>query len=237
MRASSFHRLQLANPDPRTAWWYNQRMKDNVDHLPASKQNDVAHIVAVLRDEFEQVTGFAKGKNKHSRILKIILFGSHATGSWVKDPAHGYVSDYDILVILNRDELVEEYKIWGTAEDRIALRVRPPLSLLVHNLDEVNQALIQGHYFFSDIRRDGIVLFEFDNRELAEAGTLTAAESRAIATKHFAQWFDSAAEFFDTFQDDLTKQRFKKAAFELHQATERFYCCLLLVLHFLRTSD
>ncbi|ETW97366.1 MAG: hypothetical protein ETSY2_44760 [Candidatus Entotheonella gemina] len=36
--------------------------------------------------------------------------------------------------------------------------------------------------------------------------------------------------FFDTFQDDLKKQRYKKAAFELHQATERFYSCLLLVL-------
>ena len=129
-------------------------MRESLDHLPASKQNDLAHIVAVLRDEFEQVTGFAKGKKKHSRILKIILFGSHATGEWVKDPAHGYVSDYDVLVLLNRRELVEDYKIWTTAESRIALRVRPPLNLLVHTLDEVNQALIQGQYFFSDIKRD-----------------------------------------------------------------------------------
>ena len=205
-------------------------MKDSLDHLPASKQNDLAHIVAVLRDEFEQVTGFAKRKKKHSRIVKIILFGSHATGDWVKDPAHGYVSDYDILVLLNRSELVEDYKLWTTAEERIALRVRPPLSLLVHTLDEVNQALIQGQYFFADIKRDGIVLYQSDKRELAEAGTLTPAEYAALARKHYAQWFDSAGEFFDTFHDDVEKHRFKKAAFELHQATERLYACLVLVL-------
>ncbi|ETW97365.1 MAG: hypothetical protein ETSY2_44755 [Candidatus Entotheonella gemina] len=149
-----------------------------------------------LRDEFEQVIGFATGKKKHSRILKIILFGSHATGKWVKDPAHGYLSDYDILVILNRSELVEEYKIWDTAEDRIALRVRSPLNILVHTLDEVNDALVKGQYFFTDIKQQGIMLFESDKRELATSGNLTPAEYKVIAEKHFAQWFESAHEFF-----------------------------------------
>ncbi len=51
-------------------------MNNNLDHFSSSKQKELAHIVAVLRDEFEQVTGFANGKKKHSRILKIILFGS-----------------------------------------------------------------------------------------------------------------------------------------------------------------
>jgi len=60
-------------------------MNDNLDHLPASKQKHLAYIAEVLRDEFEQITGFATGKKKHSRILKIILFGSHATGNWVND--------------------------------------------------------------------------------------------------------------------------------------------------------
>lgn len=145
-------------------------MNYKLDHLPASKQKDLAQIAAVLRDEFEQITGFANGKKKHSRILKIILFGSHATGKWVNDPAHGYVSDYDILVILNRSELVHEYKIWNTAEDRIALQVRPPLNILVHTLDEVNDALAQGQYFFTAIKREGIILYESEKRELAEAG-------------------------------------------------------------------
>jgi predicted nucleotidyltransferase/HEPN domain-containing protein len=205
-------------------------MKNDLDHLPASRRKHLAHIIAVLRDEVEQVTGFAHGKKKHSRILKIILFGSHATGKWVNDPAHGYVSDYDILVILNRRELVEEYKIWDTAEDRIALRVRPPLNILVHPLEEVNHALVEGQYFFTDIKREGIVLYESDKRELAEAGNLSAEAYKIIAEKHYNHWFESAKEFFDQYQYAFGKKALKIAAFQLHQSTERFYSCLLLVL-------
>jgi predicted nucleotidyltransferase/HEPN domain-containing protein len=205
-------------------------MKHSLDHLPASKQNDLEHIVATLRDEFEQVVGFANGKKKHSRILKIILFGSHATGKWVNDPAHGYVSDYDILVILNNEDLLQEYKIWHTAEDRIALRVRPPLNILVHTLHEVNSALAEGQYFFTDIKREGIVLYETNNRELAQASDLTAEESKAIAEKNYKQWFESATGFLTAYKAVLESGDFKNAAFQLHQVAERFYSCLLLVL-------
>ncbi len=205
-------------------------MKHDLDHLPASKQQDLAHIVAVLRDEVEQVTAFTSGKKKHTRILKIILFGSHATGKWVKDPAHGYVSDYDILVILNEPKLIQEYKIWNAAEDRIALRVRPPLNILVHSLTEVNNALGEGQYFFTDIKEQGIVLYEYDKRSLAKPSQLTPAEYKAIAEKHYGQWFESADDFFEQYEFALQKGKLKIAAFQLHQATERYYACLLLVL-------
>lgn len=205
-------------------------MKNSLDHLPASRKSDIAHIIDILRDEFEQIVGFSNGKKKHSRILKVILFGSHATGKWVNDPAHGYVSDYDILVILNNADLVEEYKIWHTAEDRIALRVKPPLNILVHSLGEVNAALSEGQYFFTDIKQEGIVLYEADQRELAKAGHLNTAEKKGIAEKHYALWFESAKEFYDQYEYAQGKGILKNAAFQLHQATERFYACLLLVL-------
>jgi len=205
-------------------------MNNNLDHLPASRQDNLAHIVSILRDEFEQVTGFATGKRKHGRIVKIILFGSHATGKWVNDPAHGYVSDYDILVIVNGREMVEEYKIWHIAEDRISIRVRQPLNLLVHTLEEVNEALREGQYFFTDIKHEGIVLFERDSRELAEAGNLTPEEYKTIAEKNYEQWFQSAKNFYEIFIMTLDKGFLKEAAFQLHQATERYLACLLLVL-------
>jgi len=205
-------------------------MNKNIGHLPVSRQKHLEHIVAVLRDEFEQVTGFANGKKKHSRILKIILFGSHATGKWVNDPAHGYVSDYDILVILNNDDLVEEHKIWNIAEERISLQVRPPLNILVHSLHQVNEALSRGQYFFTDIKREGILLYDADGKELAKPCNLTPEESKVIAEKHFEQWFESAGEFFEQYEYAASKKTLKIAAFQLHQATERFYACLLLVL-------
>ena len=205
-------------------------MQNSIEHLPASRRKHLDYIVGLIRDEFEQVTGFANGKKKHSRILKIILFGSHATGKWVNDPAHGYVSDYDILVILNRRDLVEEYSIWDKVEDRFNSGIRPPLTLLVHTLEEVNDALTQGQYFFTDIKREGIVLYESDRRELAQEGNLSPADYKTIAEKYYAQWFESAVSFYDSYEHKLSKRDLKIAAFLLHQTTERFYTCLLLVL-------
>ena len=204
-------------------------MQRSLDHLPTSKQNDIAHIVSVIRDEFEQVTGFANGKKKHSRIAKIILFGSFATGKWVNDPAHGYVNDYDILVILNKAELVEDYKLWNAVDERVALRVRPPINILVHTLKEVNNALMEGQYFFSDIKQQGVLLYEFDKTELVQEGNLSAAQYKAVAEKHYKQWFESAGGFFTAY-NAMKEKDLKIAVFLLHQVAERLYSCLLLVV-------
>lgn len=205
-------------------------MKDSIDHLPSSKQKNLAYICDVLRDELEQVTGFANGTKKHGRILKIILFGSYATGKWVNKPAYGYVSDYDILVIVNQHDLVEEYKIWDLAEDRIALRVRQPLNILVHTLDDVNEALVKGQYFFTDIKREGIVLYESDKRELAEPGNLTPQEYKVIAEEHFETWFRSAKSFYIHYGTSIHIPDYRNAAFQLHQSAEHCFSSLLLVL-------
>ena len=205
-------------------------MKHSLDHLPASRRQHLADIVAILRDEVEQVTGFSNGKKKHARILKIVLFGSHSTGKWVNDPAHGYVSDYDILVIINNTELLHEYQIWDTAEDRISLKVRPPLNILVHSLPEVNDAIAKGNYFFTDIRRGGIILYESTKKELAEPGNLTPEEYKTIAEEQFEHWLKSGEIRYEGFKRFLEDGHLRDAAFDLHQASERFYACFLLVL-------
>ncbi len=205
-------------------------MKDSIDHLPSSKQKNLAYIVDVLRDELEQVTGFANGVKKHGRILKIILFGSYATGKWVNNPAYGYVSDYDILVIVNQQDLVEEYKVWDLAEGRISLRVRQPLNILVHTLDDVNGALVKGQYFFTDLKREGIVLYDSDKRELAEPGNLSPQEYKSIAEQHFEIWYENSIGFHLQYEFALSKSHYNIAAFQLHQSTEHCFSCLLLVL-------
>ena len=205
-------------------------MKTSLDHLPESKQRDVSVIVQVLRESFEAVTGQGTSQAKVTgRILKIILFGSHAKGSWVDDPENGYVSDYDVLVIVNNEKLVEEYRIWGAAEERIGLKVSAPFSLIVHSLADVNERLKEGHYFFKDIRQDGILLYDGNSKPLALPGNLSAEEEHAIAERHFEQWFKSAVSFLTDFGHCMDRSDYKKAAFELHQATERFLSCTLLV--------
>ncbi|MFT2111566.1 hypothetical protein [Marinomonas sp. 2405UD68-3] len=79
---------------------------------------------------------------------KIILFGSCAKGTWVNDTANGYVSDYDILIIVNQIALVKAYEVWYVVENKIARRIKAPLGLIVHTQQDMNEMLKEGHYLF-----------------------------------------------------------------------------------------
>lgn len=65
-------------------------MKTDLDHLPGRKQRDLQRIVEILFAEFEDATSLATQKwKKQGRILKVVLYGSHARGDWVADPVGG----------------------------------------------------------------------------------------------------------------------------------------------------
>ena len=202
---------------------------ETITKLSTAEQTAATTIVETLRAEFEQITNFATGKKKLSKIVKIILFGSRATGKAVSNRITGYLSDYDILIIINRRELIN-HNLWHTAEERLRAKIPMQVNFIVHTSAEVNNALKKGHYFFKDIRKSGVVLYESSTKPLAQPGDLSATEYQAIARDHFTQWYPSACTFLDVFEYCLGKQQYNNAAFQLHQATERFYACLLLVL-------
>jgi len=195
--------------------------------------------VQVLFEEFSAAQENAKGRRTRGRIVKIILYGSHARGGWVDEPhtAKGYVSDFDLLVIVNQKELTDRAAHWTKADERLieeklAGRLRTPVNFVVHSLQQVNDALAHGRFFFMDIARDGIALFEADEKPLGEPKPKTPEANLAMVQEYFEEWYPSAGEFFDDFRSNVERGRFKKAAFELHQATERLYHCVLLVSTF-----
>lgn len=205
-------------------------MKNTLNHLPERKQNHIATLLQIIHDEFDQVVNAATLAEKtRSRILLVVLFGSYAKGTQVDDPKSGYFSDYDILVVLNEPALTDEYRIWHTVEERASLKTRSPVNLVVCTLREINHELKQGHYFFTDIREEGIALYNYNHTELLNPGPLNPAEAKAIAQEHFDQWFNSANGFVKNFNFSISEKEFNIAAFLLHQATERYFACILLV--------
>ncbi|WP_044617248.1 HEPN domain-containing protein [Gynuella sunshinyii] len=204
-------------------------MKTSLDHLPESKQQELHTISTILRDTLED---YLQGKTKRKteyRILKIILFGSHAKGNWVNDPENGYISDYDILVIVNKPALVDEDIVWQRAEEQIGRKVSSaPLGLIVHDLEDVNNRLHQGHYFFKDIRDEGIELYAATPRPLATPGNLSEEERREIAQQYYEQWTASADDFYVCYELMMQKSHLKTAAFHLHQVAEKALSCTLL---------
>ena len=92
----------------------------------------------------------------------------------------------------------------------------------------MNDGLAHGRYFFMDIARDGIALYQSESSALHTPKPKTPEQALAMAREYFEEWLPSAVEFLDDFKSNLERGRLKKAAFELHQGTERLYhCCLL----------
>lgn len=211
-------------------------MKTSLDHLPEAKRRELAHVVQVLREGFE----FAIARRtmpalRGGRLLKIVLFGSYARGDWVEDPVGRYFSDYDLLIIVDREELTDVPEFWAKTEERLledlsaGKALRTPVSLIYHSLEDVNEKLRLGRYFFIDIVRDGIVLFEEPGHPLAEPQPLSAEEALRETREYYEEWFESAGEFLIHGRDAAARGWNNKAAFELHQAAERLYHCLFLV--------
>ncbi len=216
-------------------------MRTDLDHLPANKQRELERVVQILFEEFGEATAVSTSEwKKQGRILKVILYGSYARGSWVDEPhtAKGYQSDYDLLIIVNDKRLTDRVAFWAKAEERlirelgITKTLRTPVNFIVHTLQEVNDGLAHGRYFFMDIKAEGIALYQADDSELHTPRPKTPRQALAMAKEYWAKWYPSSDAFYASAKFLVERGNLSEAAFNLHQATERLYHCVLLVCTF-----
>ena len=198
-------------------------MKKSLSHLPSHKREELKEITSIITE--------------NANVEMIILFGSYARNDWVEDIyteghiTYEYRSDYDILVIMQAHTQVRKLGLWRHIETVIRRRssIQTRLSLIVHDIDEVNQALSKRQYFFTDIKKEGVLLYDSKRFKLAKAQKQSPEERKRTAQEDFNYWFKSAREFFYNFEINFKIRRYRNAAFQLHQATERFYITALLV--------
>lgn len=218
-------------------------MRADLDHLPAKQQRELERVRTTLLTEFDAAIksggGGTQSWRRDGRVLKIILFGSYARTDWVDEPDNGYLSDFDLLVIVSHEKLTDIADYWYVAEDKI---LRDPVvgrtvNIIVHTMAEVNQALTRGEYFWTDILRDGVVLYQLPGHGFAQPKPMTAAEARDAAQRYFEAkikdldlWIEDARRHVSISSEGQHVR--KRAAFLLHQATETAYACFLLVSTF-----
>src|SRR5512147_2745401 len=191
-------------------------MKTSLDHLPECKR--------------EQLRAIAAAVQANVSVEMIILFGSYARGNWVEDHDTLYYSDFDLMVIVESPEVAQDHLLWQriTAELRqIAGHV--PVTLLAHDIREVNHEIRIGQYFFADVANEGIALYDSVRFKLAKPKAHTPAERLDIALFNFRYWFQSAGGFWRGAGYYMAEGLGPHAAFLLHQATERYFHAVLLV--------
>lgn len=210
-------------------------MKTTLDHLPERQQQELAHIRTTLLTEFEAAlrkgAGGTSDWRKGGKVLKIILFGSYARSDWVDEPDNGYLSDFDLLIVVSHPKLTDIADYWWEAENKILHdpSVGRIVNLIVHDLAEVNQALGRGEYFWTDIARDGVTLYELPGHPLAVPKPMTPLDAVEMAQGYLDHWLPMIAESLAGAEFYVGRGNQKDAAFLLHQATERAYICFLLV--------
>lgn len=197
-------------------------MKTSLDHLPSTKRAELDRIVELIR---------AAGEPE-----MIILFGSHARGDWVDDfhvegkNLFDYQSDYDIYVLTRVAKHVDRFARNESLLRRFREIIPAPVSLIADTAKHFNHALERGRYFYVDVVKEGVVLFDSGRIKLSEPRELSREERLEEVRSDYETWLETAEDFLVGYELLATQDRLKRAAFMLHQAIENYTTTALLVL-------
>ena len=216
-------------------------MRTDLDHLNAARRAELARVVEIIQEELTgRINEVGSPREKRYRLLKLVLFGSFAKGTWFEDSKSGRASDIDLLAIVSHEALTEMSAFWAEVEDRLFHdpQVKRDVSIIVHTLQDMNRQLKDGQYFFSEIVNQGILLFEDEEPDrngnpkniLAKPGSPNARRAYEMASSFHDNWKESAETFLDIGRECIVRKptAYNIAAFQLHQAAESAYRMFLL---------
>lgn len=206
-------------------------MKKSIAYLPPKNQQDLNFIVETILKRLKQTE-------------MIILFGSYARNDFVAydekfefGKLQFYVSDYDILVVTSGlsdgvagkalDNVEDIYYNRSEDPDR-----QPPVQFINIDLRKLNKELTEGRYFFTQIKQEGVILYDSGKHKLARRRKLNFAEIKQQAEEYFNEKFKTANVFLETAKFSYSKddaEFYKNASFQLHQACENYFYAIRLV--------
>lgn len=202
-------------------------MKQSIGFLPENKRQDLQQLVDLIRTHIKDVG-------------MVILFGSYAKNKYVDydqriefgTPTY-YMSDYDLLVLTRKEIGAIQYSLYAKIKDRFFENKNRPFhthpQFINYGIDEFNHALTKAHYFETEIKRDGILLYDSGQYKLARRRKLDFAEIRERAQKYFDDKFSLASRFLETAKFEYEKEWYSLASFQLHQSAENLLRTVSLV--------
>lgn len=175
-------------------------------------------------------------------VQMIILFGSYARGNYVEYDERKdfgvytvFRSDFDLLILLDT-EIKDGIKNKIHKAASACLRIKgndTATELIALEVDVFNRYLSEGRYFYTDIKNEGVMLYNSGKYKLARSRKLNYSEIKDMAVDYYDEKRSDALMFlagakFHFNEGKTDKRHYKIAAFNLHQTAENLYNAILL---------
>ena len=202
-------------------------MKDSIAYLPKDKQDDLGFLVKEILKRLPQAE-------------YIILYGSYARGNYVRRSVRiedggiptVKISDYDIYVVTSGFNSKKAETVLDNVEDIFFsgkdFDRDTPVQFITDDIKALNKYLEEGRYFYTQIKQEGIVLYNSGKYKLSRRRKLNFAEIKEQAQEYFDEKFEKGNFFFDDAVTNKGRERFQMSSFYLHQACENYYYAIRL---------
>jgi uncharacterized protein len=67
--------------------------------------------------------------------------------------------------------------------------------VIFHGIDYLNSEIEDGSYFFVDVLKEGIMLYDSGNFQLSAPKPLSPGQRKQKAQRYFDKWFKNASNF------------------------------------------
>ena len=201
-------------------------MKKSIAFLPKKNREDLKYLVELILDKIPVCE-------------MIILYGSYARGTYVSYDEReefgiptSFKSDYDILVINSawsydkiENKLASVRNIYDKRGDH---RYRVPVQFIHDSIKKVNEDLKYSRYFYTELKRDGIMLYNRGKNKLARRKPLKFGEIKKQGEEYFGEKFAKARLFMEQAVFMYDKEEYVMSSFNLHQACENLFNAIML---------
>jgi HEPN domain-containing protein/predicted nucleotidyltransferase len=200
-------------------------MKKSIAYLPQKKQRDLLRFV-------EQITA------RLPKTQMIILYGSYARNEYVDLDERvefgiptSYRSDYDILVVTDGVTDQRATRMLDAVDDMYYQDqdLQTPVEFIHENIKRLNEYIEAGRYFYTQIKEEGIVLYDSEKFTLAEQRPLHFDEIKQQAEEYFEDKFGRASSFFRSAMHGYDDKDYRIVSFYLHQTCENSFQTIRLV--------
>ena len=201
-------------------------MKKSIAFLPKKNREDLKYLVELILDKIPVCE-------------MIILYGSYARGTYVSYDEReefgiptSFKSDYDILVINSawsydkiENKLASVRNIYDKRGDH---RYRVPVQFIHDSMKKVNEDLKYSRYFYTELKRDGIMLYNRGKNKLARRKPLKFGEIKKQGEEYFGEKYAKARLFMEQAVFMYDKEEYVMSSFNLHQACENLFNAIML---------